>query len=98
DVGHDRDAEHLPHLAARAVHRALVAGGEDVVEADEPELARVGGHAGDQHAAGLEEGLEVGRRQVAHGASSTRASTATGRPSTTIRGLRSAPTMEGSWP
>ena len=58
DVGDHRDAEHVARLAAPAVDRALVAGGEDVVEAHEAELARVGRHAGDEHAPRLEQRLE----------------------------------------
>ena len=79
-------------VASRLVAKtlALVAVGQDVVEGDEAELARVGRRAGHHHAAGIEQGAEVSARVAAHAATSTRASTATGTPSTTISGLRSA--------
>ena len=95
DVGHDLDAEHVAGFAARAVDRARVARREDVVEAHEAELARVGRHPRDEHAPRLEQRLEAGRVHR-HQLISTSASTATGRPSTTMSGLRSALTIDGS--
>ena len=45
DVGDRLHAEHLGAVAVGGEDLALVAAGQDVVQADEPELARVGGRA-----------------------------------------------------
>ena len=74
DVGDGADAEHLLALQVGAEHPALVAGGEEVVQGHEAELAGVRGGAGDEHAAGLEQGAELlggrcragGRRRLRH--------------------------------
>ena len=55
DVGHRLHAEDLGAVAVGGEDLALVAAGQDVVEADEAELARVGRGAGHEHAAGLEQ-------------------------------------------
>src|SRR5690606_34887645 len=96
DRGDDRHAEDLAGFARRAVEGALVPRGEDVVQADEAELAGMGGHAGDDDAAGLEQGPEGLHRMTGHEATSTRASTGVGTPSTTMSGFRSADTIDGS--
>ena len=86
-------------VAPRGLWRrpAPVAGGEDVVQGDEAELAR-GGSTRRRRCTPA--GRTAPRSPLAidgrHQATSTRASTATGRPSTTISGLRSADTMVGS--
>ena len=71
---------------------ARVALAQDVVQRDEPELAGMARRAGDDHAARVEQRAAccVGAGSSArHRATSTSASTAIGRPSTTISGLRS---------
>ena len=102
--------EHLGAVAVGGEHPRPRSRGQDVVEADEPELAGVGRGPGDDHAPGLEQGTGAARRwgpgappgrggaaASARGSvRSTRASTAIGRPSTTISGLRSMAAMPGS--
>ena len=75
-----------------------VALAEDVVQRDEAELARMARRAGDDDAARVEQRPELlGASDSARGrATSTSASTATGRPSTTISGLTSTATTSGS--
>ena len=90
-----------------AEHPALVAGGQQVVHRDEPELAGMRRGAGDEHAAGLEQRRELRPSAVAATAaaapssaarspSSTSASTAIGTPSgLTISGLTSTLSTSG---
>src|SRR5690606_36314554 len=98
DGGQAVEAEDLGAVPVGGEHPPLVATGEDDVEAHEAELAGVGRGARDDDAAGLEQGPELllgGSHQPATPAISTRASTAIGRPSWTIRGFRSAETNSG---
>ena len=53
------DPEHRGAVAVGGEHLAAVAGGQDVVQAHEAELARVGRGPGDHDPAGLEQGPEV---------------------------------------
>ena len=104
------DAEHRRRLEVRRADLARVARREDVVQRDEPELARVGRRPGDDHAARLEQRGESlaqvpnrrrghpcvpRRRRFAGRSSSTSASTATGLPSTTMSGFRSTAATSG---
>ena len=83
-------------VAVRREDLAFVPLAQDVVQRDEPELARMARRAGDDDAAGIEQRLHLRRRAHRGPAISTSASTATGRPSTTISGLTSTDTMSGS--
>ena len=67
---------------------------EQVVEAHEPELARMGRSARHQHPSWLEEWAEP-VADLTHRAISTSASTAIGRPSEMISGFRSTERMSG---
>ena len=59
DVGHGVDAEHRRAFEVGGEDVALVAGGEEVVQRDEPELAGVRRRAGDDDALRIEERAEV---------------------------------------
>ena len=86
-----------PGFPGHGEHLAPVAARQQVVEGHEAEFARVAGHAGHHHPAGLEQRCQVPAAEVrTHQVRSTRASTATGRPSTTISGLRSIEAMVSS--
>ena len=93
-------------LEVGRAHLARVAAGQDVVERDEPELARMARRPGDDHAPGLEQRRKpapsrtgVTERSVparrSTRSSSTSASTATGLPSTMMSGLTSADATSG---
>src|SRR5437764_985679 len=86
------DDTKLPDWLAIEI-RPAVPLGKDVVQRGESELGRVGGCASDDHALGLEKRPQVGPPPHA---TSTSASTATGRPPATTRGLRSMDTIAGS--
>ena len=71
---------------------ALVTAGEQVVQGDEPELARVARGPGDDHALRIEQRIERRHRATS---TSTSASTAIGTPSHTMSGLTSIETTSG---
>src|SRR5205807_9538158 len=94
DVGDRFDVEHRGAFEVGGEHLAAVAGGEDVVQRDEAELAGMTRRAGDDDPLRVEQRCEIALVS-AHARSSTKASTATGVPSTTMSGFTSALAISG---